>query len=165
MCKSITKRLFDYLLDHVAQIEKEKEALIKAYYAENVEEGMNIDDFFKDYKNTISSFLRGVEIQAEGTDHCPFVIIGSDVEVEDTTDMETYTYRIIFPYTKNPTLHVDCASCLSPLGKALLLKNVDQQVRIEVPTGTLHYKIKGVTAPLSSEEQQVAVDIPYPQQV
>ena len=165
MCKSITKRMYDYLLDHVAQIEKEKEALIKAYYAENIEEGMNIDDFFKDYKSAISSFLQDVEIRTEGTDHCPFVIIGSDVEVEDTTDLETYKYRIIFPYTKNPALHVDCASCLSPLGKALLLKNVDQQVRIEVPTGTLHYKIKSVVAPLSSEDRQAAVDIPYPQQV
>ena len=148
MCKkSISRKMFDFLLDHVTEVEREKNSLIKEYYSENVEESMDVEGFFKEYTSTIGSFLNTVKVGTGNDNDCPFVIIGSIVEVQDIDETETYQYRIVLPYSNKADMCIDCASCLSPLGKALLLKSVTQQVNIQIPTGTLHYIIKKATVP------------------
>lgn len=148
MCKKlISRKMFDFLLDHVTEIEREKNLLVEEYYSEKVEESMDIEAFFKEYTNIIGSYLKTVKVGTDNDDTCPFVIIGSVVEVQDNDDMETYQYRIVLPYSNHADMCIDCASCTSPLGKELLLKSVAQQVNIQIPTGTLHYIIKKATVP------------------
>lgn len=148
MCKkSIFKEMSDFLSDHIREVEKEKDLLLKEYYSENVEESMDVEDFFREYTGTISSYLDTVKAGTDNVNSCPFVVINSIVEVQDIEDMETYQYRIVLPYLKDKDMSIDCASCLSPLGKALLLKGINQQVNIQIPTGTLRYVIKKITVP------------------
>lgn len=148
MCKkSLLTELSDFLSDHIKETEKEKDLLLKEHYSENVEEGMDVEDFFREYTSAISLYLNTSKVNISNNAGCPFVIIGSIVEVQDMDDLETYQYCIVPPYSKNADMGIDNASCLSPLGKALLLKSINQQVKIEIPTGTLRYIIKKITIP------------------
>lgn len=148
MCRNkISKIMYEFLTDHMTVVEKEKSSVIEAYYKDKVEEGIDVGDFFKEYTAAINTYLNTTKIDGDGDDGCPLVIIGSTVEVEDIDEEEIYQYRILFPYSKNTDAGVDCASCLSPLGKALLLKTVNEQVSIQIPTGTLRYIIKKITMP------------------
>jgi len=143
----ISKEMFNFLSRHIEEIEKEKEILLKEYYSDNTEESMNVGDFFREYISSINDYLSSAQIMPDYADECPFVIIRSIVEVQDIDDMETYQYCIVPPYAKAEDVDMDCASCLSPLGKSLLLKRVDQKVKVQIPTGELRYVIKKITLP------------------
>lgn len=145
--KAISKEMFDFLKNHIVEVEKEKESLIREHYPENTDESMDIKELFKNYMKTVSDYLADIKIAPGAADTCPFVIINSIVEVQDTEDMDTYKYRIVLPYSKNADIGIDCASCLSPLGRELLLKKAGQKANIQIPTGTLHYMIKNISLP------------------
>ncbi len=148
MCKNLlSKKVYDYLTWHVDEIEKEQELLFKKLYADETLESINFEEFFNDYLNSIKDYLSLVSIGSGGKNSCPFVIIGSIVDVYDSDDMEDYQYRIVLPYSNQQDSSIDCASCLSPLGKSLLLKKEKENVSIQIPTGELHYSIKKITIP------------------
>ncbi len=148
MCKnSLSSNLFDYLSDHVKEVKKEVNSLIKEYYSENTPESLDIERFFKEYADTLISYLSIKRTTADGSMNCPFVIIRSIVEVQDMDDMGTYRFYIVPPYSTDSFTTANNASCLSPLGRALLLKSIDQQVQVEIPSGTLRYCIKNITVP------------------
>lgn len=146
MCRnSISKRIYDYLSNHIIEVESRKAVLIEEYYKDNVEESIAVEDFFAEYTREINKFLHDIRINESNNDYCPIVIIGSTVEVQDLDDMQTYKYRIVYPYSDNTDKDVDYASCMSPLGKSILLNSVDHQANIQIPAGTLRYIIKSVT--------------------
>jgi transcription elongation factor GreA len=145
---SISKKMYDFLIKHISEVEKQKDILIKDYYSEDMEESMNIEAFFRDYTVAINDYLDGVKGAGDDdTAVCPFVIIGSVVEVQDIDDKETYKYQIVPPFSKDAVTDTDCASCLSPLGKSLLLKSINERVNVRIPTGVLRYLIKDIRLP------------------
>jgi transcription elongation factor GreA len=152
MCrKTISKRMREFLIIHLSEIEKKKEILLKKHYSDNVRDSMEFEESFKEYCKTVHSYLNNAEVEdLSAEDESPFVIIGSIVEVEDIEDKETYKYRIVLPYEKTTDHSEDCASCISPLGKALLLKTAKQRVDIKIPTGTLSCIIRRITLPKAS---------------
>lgn len=146
MCRnSISKRMYEYLSNHIIEVESREAILIEEYYKENVEESIAVEDFFTEYTKGINNFLHTISIDEDNSDYCPIVIIGSTVEVQDLDDMQIYKYRIVYPYSEHTDKNIDYASCMSPLGKAILLKSVNHQANIKIPAGTLHYIIKSVT--------------------
>ncbi len=68
------------------------------------------------------------------------VHIGSRVKIVDTKNKEEIIYEII-PTAEFNTFDPDAVSIDSPVGKALVGKEVDDLVEIQVPAGTLSYKI------------------------
>lgn len=148
MCKkSISMKMYDALSWHVTHIESKKEMLFKEYYNEETEESKKFEAFFKAYLLALTTYLDSVAIGPEGKNECPFVIIGSIVEVFDHCENDSYRYHIVLPYSGQSGSDVDYASCLSPLGSALLFKTLNEKVNVEIPTGTLHYTIKKITFP------------------
>jgi transcription elongation factor GreA len=146
MCKkSMSSKVFEFLSNHIIEVEMTKGNLIEKYYKDRTEESIDIEDFFREYSNSINTFLGTAETYEDKNCLCPIVIIGSTVEVQDIDDMETYQYRIVFPYSSNSDKSIESASCMSPLGKALLFNKIGQQVNIKIPAGTLRYLIKNVT--------------------
>jgi transcription elongation factor GreA len=146
MCKeSISRRMFEFLSNHIMEVERRKSILIGEYYREKAEEAMEVESFFREYARAVNQFLSTVEIGKGSDEHCPIAIIGSTVEVQDLDDPETYRYRIVYPYSKKADAKIDDASCLSPLGRALLLNRINQQVNISIPAGELRYVIKKIT--------------------
>ena len=58
-----------------------------------------------------------------------------------------HKFFICPPYLRNNDVDLDCVSMMSPLGRALLLKNTGQEITVNVPQGTLNYKIKRIIIP------------------
>jgi len=143
----LSEQMFELLSAHVAEIEMEKESIIKSFYADNAGSGMDIESFFREYTSTIENYLKSVKSRKDGMNSCPMAIIGSTVEVRDTTDMDIYSYHIVLPYAKKTGKDINHASCLSPLGRALLLKTAGSRVSIKTPTDLLSYEILSITLP------------------
>ncbi len=152
----ISKKVHDYLLEHLIEVEKEKDLIVKEYYSEDAVDCMNFESFFNNYISFIKNCIKNATVTTHVADECPFVIIGSIVEVQDIDDKEIYKYCITLPFSDNKDADIDCASCLSPLGKALLLKKVKEKVNIKIPTGTLHYTIKSISLLEAVEKKKVA---------
>lgn len=152
----LSKKMLDYLAKHVSKIENEKDRLIRENYPEDTEESIGINEFFKEYSLKIRNYIENSEPTAKGSDKCPFAIIGSVVEVEDIDDKDVFSYNIVLPFSNESTTSMDSASCLSPLGKSLLLKSAGERVNVQVPAGTLHYVIRNITLPKNSLENKTA---------
>lgn len=140
----LSERMFEILSAHLADIEKEKGAIIKRFYADNAGTGMDIETFFREYTAAIDKYLKSIKVRKDGIDYCPLAIIGSTVEVQDTSDMDTYSYHIVLPYTRESSNEMSHASCLSPLGRALLLKTAGSRVSVQTPAGLLNYEVMSI---------------------
>lgn len=143
----LSERMFKILSAHVAYIKKETEEIIKRFYGNNAGAGMDIETFFREYTTTIDNYLKNVKISKDGMDSCPLVLIRSTVEVKDNVDMNIDSYHIVLPYTKKENRDMNHASCLSPMGRALLLKPVGSIVSIQTPTDILSCEIMNIVLP------------------
>ncbi len=141
----LSERTFEILTNHVAEIEGKKESVIKAFYADNAETGMDSEVFFREYTAGIEEYLKGVRVKKNASDSCPVSIIGSMVDVRDAEDMEVESYQIVLPFKNQTLLDMNQASCFSPMGKALLLKQAGDKVTIETPGGQIEYEIMKIS--------------------
>lgn len=137
--------MFKILTDHVAEIEREKESIIKGFYADSAATGMDSEIFFREYTAKIEEFLKNVRVKNDGSNSCPLSIIGSTVTVRDAEDMEISSYQIVLPFTNKTQPIMYQASCFSPMGKALLLQHVGSKVSIMTPGGQIEYEIMDIT--------------------
>ncbi|OXS29833.1 MAG: transcription elongation factor GreA [Desulfovibrio sp. MES5] len=71
------------------------------------------------------------------------VIFGATVEMEDVDSGETKTYTILGPDEADPTK--GSISFLSPVGQALLGREVGDEVSVEIPRGRVTYEIIGIS--------------------
>ena len=71
------------------------------------------------------------------------VIFGATVEMENVDNGETKTYTILGPDEADPTK--GSISFLSPVGQALLGREVGDEVSVEIPRGRVTYEITGIT--------------------
>jgi transcription elongation factor GreA len=71
------------------------------------------------------------------------VSIGTSVKVKDLDDGETYTYSIVGANEADP--FEDKISVESPVGEGLVGAKRNQTVTINVPAGTLKYKILSIS--------------------
>ena len=141
----LSERMFEILTNHVALIEGKKESIIKGFYADNAQTGMDSEIFFREYTAGIEEYLKGTRVKKDAVDSCPISIIGSAVDVRDTEDMETESYQFVLPFENQALSDMSQASCLSPMGKALLLKQVGDRVSIRTPGGQIEYEIMKIT--------------------
>lgn len=144
---AISEQMYEMLTAHLADIETEKEEIIRSFYADDAAAGMDIESFFREYTFTVGSYLKNVRIRKGDTGSCPMAIIGSTVEVRDTADMDTCRYHIVLPLKRKSGDYMNQASCLSPMGRALLLKTPGSRVSIKTPAGELSYEVLGISIP------------------
>jgi len=71
------------------------------------------------------------------------VRVGLSVKLKDMADGESYEYRIVGVTEADP--FVGLISDESPIGKALLGKKVNSVVEVEIPLGTVKYKITKIS--------------------
>lgn len=70
----------------------------------------------------------------------PVVRVGSRVKLYDTKFEEEVEYEIVPSAEFNPS-DLDAISIDSPVGKALVGKQVEDIVEIQIPAGTIKYKV------------------------
>lgn len=142
----LSERMYKILTDHVAEIEREKEPVIKGFFADNAEMGMDSEAFFREYTAELEKYLKSIKVKKDGMDTCPFTIIGSVVQLKDLEDSETISCRIVLPFANKSGSDVFNASCLSPMGRALLLKPAGSKVTVKTPGGRIDYEIISICA-------------------
>ena len=141
----LSERMYKILADHIDRIEREKEAIIKSFYAKNAEAGMDSEAFFREYAAELEKRLKSMKAKSDGMDNCPFTIIGSTVQIKDLEDSETMDCRIVLPFTKKSASDIFTASCMSPMGRALLLQPAGSRVTVQTPVGRIGYEIISIS--------------------
>lgn len=141
----LSERMYKILADHIAVIEREKESAVKGFYSDNAATGTDCEIFFGEYIARLKGYLKNVNFKIDGPDNCPVVIIGSTVEVMDTADKDVFSYRIVLPIADSSSHNMSVASCLSPIGRALLLKPAGSRVSVKTPGGEVIYDIVKVS--------------------
>lgn len=142
----ISTATFQAMVKHLAQLDEEKDVILNQYYPEVSSNRDDFQELIQSYVEHIERYLKNVsseEIETE-TDACPFVLINSEVEVEDINEKEVFRLRIVSPFHEEERMEVECASYLSPIGKALLLRKVNDEVQVKTPMQTLQYKVKRI---------------------
>lgn len=77
----------------------------------------------------------------------PLILIGSIVEVQDLDYSEIERLKIVPPFYGEKSGNLDCASCLSPVGHALLLKKIGDRVAVNTPLGKSNFMVKSIELP------------------
>lgn len=140
----LSSSIFDVLVKHLVDIEEEKDRIMDEYYPNLTNERDNFKQFIENYVKEIEGFIYNAKIQKTASNDCPFITIGSTVEIEDLTYNEIEKIKIVSPFTNKVNMACNCASYLSPLGKALLLKKVNDRADIETPVGRSTYIVKAI---------------------
>ncbi len=145
----VSRFIFEILIRHLIKIEEEKLDVIEKYYPQWTNERQSfqeiMDRYIKGLENIIYSEIT-VEDNASGT--CPFVLIGSRMVLKNEDTAELENIQIVSPFNGEIDLNIDSASYLSPVGRAFLLKRVNDSVKVETPMGLLHYRIESVELPV-----------------
>jgi transcription elongation factor GreA len=154
MLKSVAPHsVYEMLVKHLVDVEEERAQVIKKYFPQSTKEKDDYELLMRDYIKAIEGYISSAKAGKKAKGECPFVIIGSIVQVEDLQFNEVETFQIVCPYSNKDinkdNTFVDCASYLSPMGKALLLKKVNDRVTVNTPAGKFDYLIKSIEIPES----------------
>jgi transcription elongation factor GreA len=91
----------------------------------------------------LESDLANARIIEEGTIDTSKVSILTKVTVTNLTNKKQVTYHLVSE--KEADLKVGKISVTSPIGKGLLGKQVGETAQVQVPAGTLQFKIENIT--------------------
>ncbi|MEW6624635.1 MAG: GreA/GreB family elongation factor [Bacillota bacterium] len=139
---TLSKNIFENLVKHMVEIEEGKKKLLEEYYPETSTERNEIEKLIDNYIKHLDQLIRKTKKSQTTDSKIPFVTIGSEVEIQDLSNLEVFRYRIVSPFCVS--MREGDVSCLSPVGKSLLLKKVDDEVEVTAPGGVFRYKIKSI---------------------
>lgn len=138
----LSKTTFENLVKHLVEIEERKKKLLEEYYPEPSTERNEIELLIDNYIKHLDQLIRNTKKSQTTDSKVPFVTIGSEVEIQDLSDLEVFKYHIVSP--SRGSIRERDVSYLSPVGKSLLLKKVGDEVEVIAPGGVFRYKIKSI---------------------
>ncbi|HZJ57771.1 MAG TPA: GreA/GreB family elongation factor [Clostridia bacterium] len=139
-------QISDFLTKHLKTIRSTRNHILKEFYEEHTGER----DAFKGMMDQYLDFLKGfIDANPEVSvkQRWPLILIGSVAEVQDLDYSEIERLKIVPPFYGDGGGGLDCASCLSPVGYALLFKGVGDRVTVDTPLGNCRFMIKSVELP------------------
>lgn len=145
---ALTQDAFDTLLANLVELEEGIGEIIDVFFREPSKEAENLKKVLKDYVRWMDAMVKRVNVVATADNDFPYVVIGSEVVVEENGGSGTYNYRLVSPLKNKVDFNE--ISFLSPMGKAMLLKSVNQTFVVEAPGGNFEYKILAVKIPANS---------------
>ncbi|MGI6707320.1 MAG: GreA/GreB family elongation factor [Clostridia bacterium] len=145
MMQVISRSAYEILHKHLVELEGKVNDVIETYFADTVESREDFLRLIDNYVSRLTSIMDSSKKVESQDEELPLVIIGSEVEVENVEEQKTCKFLITSPFAEHSTSSdTECASCLSPVGRALLLKRPAEQVSVTAPTQTFHYKIRSI---------------------
>ncbi len=138
----LTKDAFTSVVSDLIEIE-EGINQINDFFPTQYKEADEIKQVLREYISQINDILRSIFVSETAGNDFPYVIIGSEVVIEDVTSLKTCRYKLVSPFQKK-VKYGDEVSFLSPLGKALLLKQVDDNFFVKAPGGEFQYRVLSV---------------------
>ena len=151
MITQVTKEIHRFLELHILDLQNDKISIASSYLM-NYEKYVKVLHLLNSYIKNIEAFIDEVNIQ-DGEHKPPFVIIGSTVEIEDSSSHETR--RLTITVTEGSAQADDApgsgepVSFLSDTGIRLLLREEGQSVTIKGRENETEIKIVSISYPLN----------------
>ena len=142
--KTISRNIFEMLVKHLVDIEELRGLTLNRYYPDITKEREMFENLLHSYTSMIEEFINSAKPTDNMVDDCPFIIIGSIVELENLENGEVEIYQIVSPFTMSMHSDIDAASFLSPMGRELILKKKMDWVVIQNQTRQTRYVIKSI---------------------
>lgn len=139
---------FENLLEQLVNLEESYEEMLDGYCSGQTTEREYYRELIQVYIRQLEKMLKYIAFKQEAHDEFPFVVIGSQVEIEDMEDGEICTYNVVNPQCTD--ISDGQVSFLSPVGTALLLKKIGETVAVQAPGGVYRYRIRAITSVCSS---------------
>lgn len=145
---ALTKPVFEKLIEHLIFVEEAADRMADFYFPDSPEDRKDMRHFFSQYIKKIEEEMKHITVvrsfadvsSPDNLNAFPFVIIGSEVELEDISGSTVFVYRLIHPDRENKAKNG--ITYLSPLGKALLLKNTGSEIDMDASDAVRCVKIK-----------------------
>jgi Transcription elongation factor len=138
----LTKAAFDSLLSNLLEVEEGIAEVIDKFFSKPSRETEELKQLLNEYVRRLDSVLRNISIIPTAANYFPYVAVGGEIVIRETASGETYCYKLVSPL-KN-SIGINQISFLSPMGKALLLKKVNDNFSVEAPGGNCEYKVLSV---------------------
>lgn len=130
------------LKQHLARMKKDQERILDQYFPEDSEERDEFEAFLNNYLHGVEKATKRLASGTAGKGF-PLVLIGSEVNVEDLSGGDVFKFRIVMPFQGQT--RIEDVTCLSPAGKALILRKPGEEVTVTAPAGTFRYRIKDIS--------------------
>lgn len=138
----LTKNAFRMVIQNLLEIEEGINHLDE-YFQNQYQDINEVKQLLMEYISHCNNIIKNTTTVETANNDFPYVIIGSDVIIEDTQSLEKFNYRLISPFMKKQ-ISTEEISFLSPVGKALLLKQIDDKCHVKAPGGNFTYKILSI---------------------
>ncbi|MFT4416149.1 GreA/GreB family elongation factor [Fredinandcohnia humi] len=115
---------------------------LTALYLSSTPVKERVKEFFSLYVYELENYLENHYKIAE-TNTIPKVFIGTKVTVSFDNEREIEEYLICLPHQSDPDAGL--ISFLSPVGRQLLLRNLDEQISLTVPSGEQPVTIQNIS--------------------
>lgn len=137
---SISRNVRERLLQQIVELQDRKTQLVDEFFPLPGTERDDFIEFLDNYLNRIDLLLQKANA-VESADHVmPFVTLDCEVKVKDMDNGQTYQWHLIMPSQSKVTK--GCVSCLSPVGKSLLLSRTGETITVKAPRGMARYQIQ-----------------------
>lgn len=138
----LTKYAFHSIVSNLLEIEEGIQVILDEYFSEPSNEAEELKQTLHDYLRRMDDTLKNISIAETAKNDFPFVIINSEVMVEEIGSLGIYRYKLISPLKDR--VNAQEISFLSPMGRALLLRKVHETTVVKSPGGDFHYKVLSV---------------------
>ncbi len=149
---ALSKNIFENIVKHLVDLEDEKNKLMEEYFPEPTMERNEFRKLLDKYITQVDRLLKNTGVSENVDNHFPFVIIGSEVEVQDYETNDVFEFKIVPPF--QGSAGNNDVSYLSPIGKSLLLKKVGDKAVVNAPGGEFCYKIISISLPASKTREK-----------
>lgn len=134
--------VFEHLVEQMARIQNERDDLVDRLFPHVCRERIDFERQLDQYIQQLASLIKSAKKTDKDDRSLPFVVVDSEVAVLDLSRERSLKFQIIGPCPGNKAS--GCISCLSPMGKSLLLRKVDEEVSVQAPAGTFVYRIQSI---------------------
>lgn len=132
--------VYEGLTQHLIDMEENKNSIIEDLSLKQA--GENFILAFKTYLNELQQILHNAAKSSAPDNSTPLITVGSKVRLSNIDNSKEYIFHIVSPSHKRSNTNV--ISCISPVGKSLLLKRVGDIVEVEAPGGIFKYKVESI---------------------
>ncbi|NLX86819.1 MAG: GreA/GreB family elongation factor [Clostridiales bacterium] len=139
---TLSQAVFENLVQHLAEAEEGKNKIFDQYFPEPSKDRNDFADLYETYIRQIDHLVKNAEKSNGFGYEVPFIVIGSKVELEDLSNNEVVSYNIVSPFQVK--IDRGDVSCLSPMGRSLLLKKPGDEVEVKAPGGLFRYKVLSI---------------------
>lgn len=143
--RAIKPRIYENLLRHLVEVEENRSQWVHDHFPQITPEREQVVNLLDLYVKQLDTFLRSCIRSERAGNGLPFVIMGCQVEVVNPPTGKKQVLEILPLYEERAkSNHI---SILSPMGKALLLKNKGATVTIKAPRGDIDWQVLSIQYP------------------